>query len=124
MGILYLDVYFFLKLPSSWNADEVGVKITEADVRIATSRKNVRIDIGDVDHVSLILATNAAGEQASPYFLFPSGVPSIPTSVIEKVLKFSPLLKIQHTRIKLSSKNGSFILLTLPTKGTQEGQIY
>ena len=55
----------------------------DAHIRVATSRQNIRIEIGNVDHLTLLLTTNAHGECLTPYFLFPAGVSTVPTSIIE-----------------------------------------
>ena len=55
----------------------------DAHVQIATSRKNIRIEIGELEHLTLLLTTNASGECLTPYFLFPAGISTVPTSTIE-----------------------------------------
>ena len=57
--------------------------MVDARITIATSCQNVRVEIGDVGHMTLMLTTNACGAIAMPYFLFPADAGSIPTSTIE-----------------------------------------
>lgn len=67
----------------SWKADEVGIKICDATVKIATSRQQIRYEIGNIDHLTMMLLTNAKEEQGIKYILYPGSVANIdPTSAL------------------------------------------
>ena len=76
-------LYFFSLICNRWNADEVGINFIDGQIKIATSRQNIHVELGDVGHLTLMLTTSASGTTGPPYFLFPEGVNSIPTSTID-----------------------------------------
>jgi len=69
----------------SWNADEIGIVQCDNKVKIATSRRSIRYEIGNVDHITMMLSTNAAGENGLKYFLFPFAISTFaPTSALSE----------------------------------------
>jgi len=50
---------------------------------VATSRRQIRYEIGNIDHLTMMLLTNAKGEQGLKYILYPESVAnSDPTSAL------------------------------------------
>lgn len=54
----------------SWNADEVGVQPAENSVRVVTLKEQHRIPTVALGHITVLLTTNAKGEQFHPMFIF------------------------------------------------------
>lgn len=63
-----------------WNADECGVKVVDARLRVATSRANIRMQFKDLPHLTAMLASSASGVLASTLLIYP------PSTVSETVL--------------------------------------
>ena len=65
---------------------------------MATSRKNIRTEIGELEHITLMLTTNAAGSVVLPYFLFPA-----------EVLSSAPLSTVDDEEVISSAKNNAYM---------------
>ena len=54
-----------------WNADEVGIKIVDTKLRMATSRVNIRLQFKDLDHMTAMITSNASGLLAPTLLIYP-----------------------------------------------------
>jgi len=67
-----------------WNADEVGVQISDMSLKFLTTRKTVRRNLSN-QHITVLITTNSVGAQVPPYLLFPGeNLSAVPASILEK----------------------------------------
>ena len=71
----------FFHISVSYNADEVGIKKLVNVFHVCTSRKEFRAPHEELGKLSMMLTTNAAGEQAPPLFIFPENMQDAVTPV-------------------------------------------
>ena len=60
-----------------WNSDEVGIKVVDAKLRMATSRANIRMQFNDLDHITAMITSNASGLIAPTLLIYPPSALSV-----------------------------------------------
>lgn len=97
-----------------WNADETGIVITDREIYVATSRKQIRTQMPDIEHVTAMLTTNAAGSLAPTLLLFPDSVRrQVSTSILSQEEQKNVVLSRKESAYMDSSIFSEWLIIFL-----------